>query len=430
MYTIISLLLACIFLGLKNPTTFIVLYVIVTTEFLGFFDTSSQLVDGHDLIMVTINFSALLVSILTFDSLRVQRQAFIFLIVLILLLAWGIAAPVILFGQSFFETIIASKQFFYFAIFVYILANCRRVNVAYITRFIKFLGLYLSSVYLLFFFTGIGPGTYVLEESVYGPGIRVFSPMYISLAIVVFGSDWLEGRISSLAFSVAEIVLIFGLSISGYLSLTITNLIIVGFFLTLNRKRMRFSFGKVLVLLLISSFFIGLSIVSSDALRSAVLSKAKGVFDGSDGALLSRDIYNGFRWDAIKERPVLGYGFIHKSSSINRELGANPDNRFMESLSVIDSGYVDLFGKFGYLGTSLFLLVFSGYVYLSFFKSTCRRMLGYTIGAFLLQYYLVNYTWSVFTFAPGIISLSIAVLLLNYARGNQKPFNSFAIRNS
>jgi hypothetical protein len=117
----------------------------------------------------------------------------------------------------------------------------------------------------------------------------------------------------------------------------------------------------------------------------------------------ARAIYNVERFELIFQKPLQGYGFLHKSAF---DLG---DHVYTESLSFIDSGYVDLLGKFGFIGMILYLLI----VTIPFFKVKSDILVA-SIKIFFLQYFLINITWSVFSFIIGTISLSIAIFLISY----------------
>ena len=87
----------------------------------------------------------------------------------------------------------------------------------------------------------------------------------------------------------------------------------------------------------------------------------------------------------------------------------------MQSLSVIDSGYVDLLTKYGVIITLLYLFLFSKIIIVPFHKKNRvknknDRMIN--MATYLSQYYIVNLTWSVFTFAHGIVPMSLAIFIL------------------
>ena len=97
----------------------------------------------------------------------------------------------------------------------------------------------------------------------------------------------------------------------------------------------------------------------------------------------------------------------------------------MERFTVIDSGYVDLLIKFGYLGTVLIILVFVVYYSQGFF-APYKNPLSLSMSIFLIFYVFINYTWSVFTFAHGIVPAVIAFHLLLTSNENRLPDSTIA----
>ena len=75
----------------------------------------------------------------------------------------------------------------------------------------------------------------------------------------------------------------------------------------------------------------------------------------------------------------------------------------MRTFTFIDSGYTDMMGKFGLIGTILFLLI-----PISIFIKGFNNKKNINCVLFILQLLAVNATWSVFTYQMGIILLAIA----------------------
>lgn len=201
--------------------------------------------------------------------------------------------------------------------------------------------------------------------------------------------------------------LFIGLFLAAHLSLTIMTL--VGFVVY------KYIYDENLILrkLVITRFslimFIGLStaLLLVKGLYDRISTNIEDIITGENNSLSAREIYNEFRWEAIDRQKELGYGFIHQSSDFMKNFKTLGSNRFMERFTVIDSGYVDMLIKYGYIGTAIILIVLIRYYAQGFFK-THKNPLSLAMSIYLIQYLFINYTWSVFTFAHGIIPAIIA----------------------
>jgi hypothetical protein len=207
------------------------------------------------------------------------------------------------------------------------------------------------------------------------------------------------------------IILFSGIIIAGHFALVVSSLFSLSFIYFIWHRKSSFNWYSFLKKIIYLSIFIGIIFISSEKIRTFVVESIEPILDGSDIALSTRDRYNQFRWDAIEKEPYLGYGFIHKDASMMKNFETSDTNSFMEKLGVIDSGYVDLLIRFGYIGMFFYLIVFGIYLIKIF---TQKKPLVYSLAmsAFLFQYYFVNYTWSVFSFMHGIIPMSIAFFIL------------------
>lgn len=84
---------------------------------------------------------------------------------------------------------------------------------------------------------------------------------------------------------------------------------------------------------------------------------------------------------------------------------------FMERFTVIDSGYVDLLIKFGYLGTGITLAILNRFFLFGFIRKF-RNHITLAMSLYFFQYLFVNYTWSVYTFSHGIIPGAVAMYIM------------------
>ncbi len=416
---LIVILLLAFYLGLKKPTYLVLLYIAASTKFFGFFDMGLFIVNGTDLGFFSLNIVVMITVFLTKPGFKIPRYLSLMVIVIILLWGFGVLYPYFQGYESFMQAIIASKQFFFFSFFLYLFKNYKKIDFDAVVTLIKFIGIYLSLVLIINLIVSIAPPTYIVYDKIFSQ-VRIYFPTYISLAAFLYYADWLNGKTNVLRTLFIISFLIIGLSLAGHFSIVVTTVfgLMAAFFIwNKNGKRIFGSFLKkltylILILILIFSF--------STSLRENESKNISIIADGSDVALTSRVIYNKFRWEAIYAQPLFGYGFIHKTAPIMRKFDFDENNRYMEKLGVIDSGYVDLFLRFGYIGTFIYLFTFGLYLITILRAKVQKSYLSFVMAIYLFQYYILNYTWSVFSFSFGIIPMSLAFSLILYERKRNK----------
>jgi len=154
-----------------------------------------------------------------------------------------------------------------------------------------------------------------------------------------------------------------------------------------------------------------LLILINEETYNFLLTSIYDIISGNDPSISSRMLYNEFRWEFIDRQREFGYGFIHQSSEIMKSMNTSDSNRYMQRLGVIDSGYVDMFTKFGFIGTAIIIVIFLKYMISGFLQNN-KNALSLAMLIYFAQYFFVNYTWSVFTFAHGIIPGVIALYMI------------------
>lgn len=402
-------------LALRYPTYYVIFYFLISTKFLGFFSIESYfIVSGTAIAMPVLNVITLLASIITITDYQIPKKVFQFITVFLTFLIFGIIYPAHLGFESISQAIIASKEFWSISILIYLTANRVGFDKNLLIKVIEYTGLYLALIYIIYIIFKLAPPAYATDNY-----IRVYYPTYISLAAFLYYRKLQNLRISLSLFLITEVILFTGIVIAGHLSLFIGTLfslgLIVLFYINNKFDIRRFLFRSIVIC---SALFVIL--VSSSNIRNTISNKIDSIIDGTDVALTSRDTYNNFRWQAISERPMLGYGFIHKSSHISQKFKTIENNRFAESFGVIDSGYVDLIVKFGYLGALIFLLLWGSFTIKVLLNSTRYQVYQIIMAAYLLQYFLVSYTWSLFTFSHGLIPAFLAIYLMDF--GNEEEY--------
>ena len=345
---------------------------------------------------------------------RIPKKLYNFFIIFFAFLLFGIIQPIVLGFENIFQAIIASKEFWYISILIYLLYNKKRLDNLLLIKFIQFIGIYLAIMYIIYYLFKIGPIFYVEENHVRG-----FFPTYISLALFLYYVDFQDNKIKLFKFLFIFILSFIGLILAGHFSL------LIGTFLTLSIlfiffKKNKFRLFNTIFKTFFFSVLLFLIFLLNSNFRNIISSTIEGVFSGTDTALVARETYNGFRWEAINERPLIGYGFIHKDAPISKNFDTMDDNLFAERFGVIDSGYVDLLIKFGYIGMICYLLLWASAIAPIFFRPSKYQLLQIGMAFYLLQYFVVNYTWSVLSYAHGLIPAFIAMFLIYYPHKKSK----------
>ena len=394
-------------LALKNPTYFVLFYLIASTKFLGFFDIEYYFVlGGIGLGMPMLNIITITASFFRTNWYKFSRKFLIFIALFLSFVLYGIIYPVALEYENILQAIIASKEFWTISLLIYLVARRRKINVSILTRAIQYIGIYLAFIYMFYLLFKITPPFYIDKDQVRG-----YFPTYISLALFLYYIKFQNNQIKLNTFIIVGLILFIGLILAGYFALvtgTVFSLLIFYLFYSNNK----FSPDKIFKRSFIVFAAIFLMVVSFPKLRNISENKIKMIITGKDISLISRDRYNEFRWEAISERPLAGYGFIHKSAPISTKFKILEDIRYAESFGVIDSGFVDLIIKFGYIGMSMYLLLWASMILPVLFKPKNYNLLQLGLSAYLLQYFIVNYTWSVFSFSHGLIPAFIAIFLI------------------
>ena len=413
-FFLLFFLLFSFFLAIKKPTYFVVLYLLVSTRFLGFLNIDLILINGYSVGFLLLNVISFIGTFTKRSVFKISKKLFIFILILSLLLLHGIFYSYYMGFSDVLKSIIAGNDFFYYFFLFYLLGRKSSIDAILILKFIKFLGLYLSIVLLINLLIGIAPPFY--ESKLFSfDSLEVYYLTYISLAMFIVYNELVSKQMKFNLFVLYISILFIGLIIGQHISIVITTTIGL-LLLYVVGKQSKFNFKIFLrqVIIVISSLFIFL--LSFSDLRIKIFNSIEQIISGTNVALISRDRANEFRWDAIKKEPVIGYGFIHPSSSIMKSIGSDLNSKYTIGLGSIDSGYVDLLLKFGYFGTIIMLILFGFFIIKVFIYLNKYTKLQVVMATYLLQYYALNYTWSVFSYAHGIIPLSLALFIILYPK--------------
>lgn len=407
-------------LAANKPNAFIVLYLLASTKFLGFLDPAEFIVGGIEVGYFGLNLIALLGIFFKKNWTEFPKNSIIIVLLIMVLLIYGITRPILNDFSTVKQALIASKDSWFYTFFIYLIVYYDNIDLKLLINFVKLIAIYFTINYCLFFvFPAIIP-PYYYEIS----HIRTFFPTYISLAIFLYLIELKLTQEKSLKLYTTIAFLFMGLVFATHSSLTIMTLVCGVIYLFAFDSNLNLKKDTIIKLLGAMIFGISLALIFINGLYNSIIDQFNSILYSEDLALQTRDLYNKFRWEAINKEKVFGYGYIHQSSNLMAQYKLSGTSAFMERFAVIDSGYVDLLIKFGYLGTTIILATLSRFYFIGFFKKY-RNHLTLAMTLYLVQYLFINYTWSVYTFSHGIIPGAIAFYIImmyqDYTTEDYKP---------
>lgn len=370
-----------------KPKIFFLLYLIYITSFFGFI--SNNIIIYETEIGLFYQNMLMLFGFLVLNS-RLNKETQSIKILNYTILAFylfGILYPIILGFSNLKQSIIASKEFSSIFLINYLFVHKEDISILFIEKIVNFLGYYFLIILSVFIVFKEIPPAYVK----YPGQIQYNYPTLLSLFLFIQSAK-ASGFFSKLKVIILLGIWGLGMFYEGHMAITITTILgclflifrIQANFNSLNLKRI------LSIIIIISTFFLILPI---DSYLNKISNSA---------SLQSRMKYNTKRMELIKSKPLFGYGFIHKSA-----MKLDETSKYSETLSYIDSGYTDLLGKFGIVGTTFFLIT----LMIPFIiKSAVTQEMSTQF--FFFQLFAVNFTWSVFSFSMGLIPLSLALFML------------------
>lgn len=375
------------FLAFFKPKYFVFTYLLFISSFLGFLPRDI-IIGGTEIGLFAHNMLMLASFFLYINRIKKLPKHFkVLLWGTLILYFYGLLYPVINGSSSLMQSIIASKEFstIFFMHFLFVNRNSLTLNL--VQKNLAFLGIYFLIILSLFVIF-----TYIPPHYIKRPGqIEYNYPAILSLFLFVKAGQ--ATNLKNRSFVLLLIIIwTIGMYFEGHTAIMLTTTL--GTFLILFRipvlkfaKNFKWLMSGVLLLAIMLSLF-----PTEKYLNNLY----------ETPSFRARAVYNAERLDLISKKPLQGYGFLHKNAT---ELG---NSVYTESLSFIDSGYIDLLGKFGILGMLFYLILLT----IPFFKKNNDIFLT-SIKIFFLQYFFVSITWSVFSFAMGIIALVFSLFIID-----------------
>lgn len=302
---------------------------------------------------------------------------------------YGLIRPVILGYQGLMLSVKASKSFLTYAFAAYMIVCCKKINFKKLFSFLLFLSLYYSVLYIIAVIIPIGNILLGFEKTGY---IQCLYDSFIYFSICYVCSVYFEGGVKKRIFYIG--ILIIGIFLGGYFSMFGCSIVVVVYSIYL-KATARYSInarrfiGIILLFLLLCIVFAMFKFGYFNEIVST-----------QTAAIDSRGKNNLVREYLIAKEIYFGYGFISQNSSYIQGM-MQDGNQYAQSLSFVDSGYIDLLGKFGIVGTLFFLMI--PFIFIKKMKLREDNMFV----VLLISFYAINATWAVLCYPMGVIIIGI-----------------------
>lgn len=399
-----------IFLGLQTalafykPRFFLFSYLLFISSFLGLLPR--EILIGDNEIGLFYQSFLMLLNYIFYYRRTQSLPSHIKLILKILLLfyLYGVLYPVLSSSSSIVHSVIASKEFSTLFLIHYLFIHKNRLSITFLNKVINFFGYFFLLILLSFVLLDFIPPAYIKTQGYLEFKYPAILSLFIFLKAAAANSAGKKRNVI-----VFIIVWTVGMYFEGHTAILLTT--------TLGSLFILFNIPVINFLTNFKKFLIGSGIATAliyfflfDLFIEKILETP---------SFKARSTYNNERLEMINENLLQGYGFLHKSAS-----KLDGSNVYMESLSFIDSGYIDLLGKFGIIGMVIFLFALTSY----FFKFQ-QNIFHISLKLFFVQYFFINITWSVFSYALGTIALSLAMIIIYKYSEESLEFNFSGIKN-
>ena len=337
------MIIGILFLGLQTilaflkPKYFIFTYLLFYTSFLGFLP-KNIIIGGYE-----IGFfyqSVLMLGNYFFYFKRTKEYPThikILLISIVIFFFYGVFYPALNGLSPIVQSLISAKEFSCLFLINYLFVNRKKISYDYLIKILSFFGYYFLVVLFLFVVFHYIPPQYIKGLDL--GRIQYYSPVLLSLFLFIKMTQ--ANNMSKKLFALILLaVWTISMYIEGHSAITITTSL--GCLIVLYRLPIIIFFKNYKRILLVLSA-IGLLLI--------LLPTKKYITEFNQiPAIKSRLSVNKGRNTYIASRPFFGYGFLYKGDF---KLAKNKQH----TLSEIDSGYIDLLGKFGFIGTIIFLII-------------------------------------------------------------------------
>lgn len=374
----ISLLILIVLVGfllaIKDPKLFVFYYLFFALKGFGFVNFDQfLLVNGRSLHMTMLSITAAL-SIIFLAIWNSKYSIKKIDMCLYLILMYPFVLAIIYYHHSPTETFVQGKDIFSYAFLIYALN--RKITAKYFCQLTLCICFYYVTILLL-------PIPAQVFTSFYNVGADGISSIRVAIPMLFIGAIIAMRRVvlGSYKFIPVTLIVIAG-NMTGYMTMLLSILALI-----FTKKVKIFT---IIFTCIISLLFILIN------------------FEAASIAVISRVALNAERLNMITDSYFLGWGFVGENFVNNIGYRFEGDNRFTNTISVVDAGYIDIFLRFGIPGGLLFLICL-----VLFLRSHVSSEMYQTFYIVIFITLLINATYSVFTSSSGILGMSVLILCIN-----------------
>ena len=417
-------IIICIFvLSLKKPVLYVWFYLLASTKFLGFVDVRAFEIQGIFNVMFYLNIITICsILAMIIEGKSLGGRGFWFLLVIAGLVSFGVLYPFVLGYSTIVSSVTDGKDFLCYFFLGYLLINTDKIKIDAVYDVVRTIGLGLSFIAIIARVIAYSPPAFPPIDTQLGPryGIHLYFPTFICLAFLIEFAYFLEkGFILRRAWII--IILTIGLILQGYRSVFLSTMAVTVLLCIYMNYRSPLT-ARIKMFVTISALTVSLILTGSSHVEKALFSPIEEVLQ-QKGSVASKISYNYFRWDAIKKRPFLGYGFIDESSKFGKRFYFSSHSRFTQALGVVDAGYIDALVRFGIIGTIVLLGLYIFIIIVPFRVKKYSRIERVVPVFFIASYFAISLTLSVFSYQHGIIPATIAIYLILSPEGTYEAIN-------
>ena len=383
------------FISIFFPTFFTLSYILVNIWFGGFIIKGTWLYYNFENILFLFDISGLFSILLILLNKKIDHKfikLFLFYIAFyIFFLFLGTSQN----GGSLWSALSSSKGVSSLIFIFFLQLKYKDINYNLFIKCIIFISLYESFLQHLYYFFNIYPYGYNLVNPLDSySGLQFKHPLILMVALLIFHASNFKIFKNIFINYFFYLIICFALITQEHRS------VIIGYLFLLYLVNQNKLFGIDLGYLI--------SIFAIIFLTYDVLNEAFYEINNISGSVLSRINIQGFRVELIREKILLGWGFIGKSSDLGNLISSMSVSPHTELISTVDSGFIDLLIKFGVLGTMIYILFL--YRISTFIHPSYNRYYKILLYCFVL----ISFTLSPLTYHFGLIPLAIFFLFQKY----------------
>ena len=138
-------------LAANRPMQFVLFYILASTKFFGYIDPATFIVGGIEVGYFGLNLVALFAIFFKKNWVELPKNSIVIIILILVLLFYGISRPLLNGYSSLKQAVIASKDTWFYTIFIYLFVYYENIDLKLLIKFIKGIAIFFTINYFLLF---------------------------------------------------------------------------------------------------------------------------------------------------------------------------------------------------------------------------------------------------------------------------------------